>query len=159
VHPFIPTFINTGKERILFDTGNGALARDYPQLRSGLSDGLLVERLAQIGYNTADIDIVVVTHGHPDHIGGLIDGGKPVFPKARYVFGAAEFDFWKRGENVPRRANSISSYSRSSRCRSPSARPSSSPAMKLHPEFVRSTRPGIRPACSPITSRAAASAC
>jgi glyoxylase-like metal-dependent hydrolase (beta-lactamase superfamily II) len=30
----------------------------------------------------------------------LIEGGKPVFPNARYVFGAAEFDFWKRGENV-----------------------------------------------------------
>jgi glyoxylase-like metal-dependent hydrolase (beta-lactamase superfamily II) len=43
---------------------------------------------------------VVTTHGHPDHIGGLSDGGKPVYPNARYVFGAAEFDFWKRGENV-----------------------------------------------------------
>jgi len=44
--------------------------------------------------------VIVLTHGHPDHIGGLTEGGKPVFPKARYVFGAAEFDFWKRGENV-----------------------------------------------------------
>jgi glyoxylase-like metal-dependent hydrolase (beta-lactamase superfamily II) len=44
--------------------------------------------------------VVVITHGHPDHIGGLTEGGKPVFTNARYVFGAAEFDFWKRGENV-----------------------------------------------------------
>jgi len=43
---------------------------------------------------------VLRTHGHPDHIGGLTEGGKPVFKNARYVFGAAEFDFWKRGENV-----------------------------------------------------------
>jgi glyoxylase-like metal-dependent hydrolase (beta-lactamase superfamily II) len=100
VHPFIPTLVNTGKELILFDTGNGVLARDYPQLRGRLSEGLLVERLAQAGYKATDIDVVVVTHGHPDHIGGLMDGGKPVFPNARYVFGAAEFDFWKRGENV-----------------------------------------------------------
>ena len=41
--------------------------------------------------------MVVITHGHPDHIGGLVKGGKPVFPNARYVFGATEFDFWKRG--------------------------------------------------------------
>ena len=56
--------------------------------------------MAQAGYEPEDIDVVVLTHGHPDHIGGLTKGGKPVFPNARYVFGAAEFDFWKRGENV-----------------------------------------------------------
>lgn len=44
--------------------------------------------------------MVVITHGHPDHIGGLTEGGRPVFANARYVFAAAEFDFWKRGENV-----------------------------------------------------------
>ncbi len=100
VHPFIPTLVNTGKELILFDTGNGALSRDYPQLRGRLSEGRLVEGLAQLGYEAEDIDIVVITHGHPDHIGGLMDGGQPIFPDARYVFGATEFEFWKRGENV-----------------------------------------------------------
>ena len=100
VHPCIPTVVNTGKQLVLFDTGNGGLSRDYPQLRSRLSEGRLVEGLAKLGYQPADVDIVVITHGHPDHIGGLMDGGKPVFPGARYVFGAAEFDFWKRGENV-----------------------------------------------------------
>jgi len=44
--------------------------------------------------------VVVITHGHPDHIGGLSKGGQPVFPNARYVFGATEFDFWNKGENV-----------------------------------------------------------
>ena len=34
VHPFIPTLVNTGSELILFDTGNGALRRDYRQLRA-----------------------------------------------------------------------------------------------------------------------------
>ena len=62
--------------------------------------GQTTARLAAAGYDPEDIDVVVITHGHPDHIGGLVEGGKPVFPKARYVFGAAEFDFWKRGENV-----------------------------------------------------------
>ena len=99
-HPFIPTVVNTGRQLVLFDTGNGALRREHEQLRSRLPDGHLVPRLAQAGYKAEDIDVVVITHGHPDHIGGLTEGGKPIFPKARYVFGATEFDFWRRGENV-----------------------------------------------------------
>jgi len=99
-HPFIPTIVNTGKQLVLFDTGNGALGREHERLRGRLPDGHLVARLTQAGYEAEDIDVVVITHGHPDHIGGLTEGGKPVFPKARYVFGTTEFDFWRRGENV-----------------------------------------------------------
>jgi glyoxylase-like metal-dependent hydrolase (beta-lactamase superfamily II) len=99
-HPNIPTIVNTGKQLVLFDTGNGALPREYEQLSKRLPPGQTAARLGAAGYKPEDIDIVVLTHGHPDHIGGLTEGGKPVFPKAHYVFGAAEFDFWKRGENV-----------------------------------------------------------
>jgi glyoxylase-like metal-dependent hydrolase (beta-lactamase superfamily II) len=99
-HPYSPALINTGKELVLIDAGNGALGKEYQQLRARLPDGELVALLAQLGVKPEDIDVVVLTHGHPDHIGGLVEGGKPVFAKARYVFGAAEFDFWKRGENV-----------------------------------------------------------
>ena len=99
-HPNIPTLVNTGKQLILFDTGNGALPREYEQLSKRLPPGQTAARLAAVGYRPEDIDVIVITHGHPDHIGGLTEGGKPVFPNARYVFGSAEFDFWKRGENV-----------------------------------------------------------
>jgi len=99
-HPFTPTLVNTDNQLVLFDTGNGALRREHEQLRNRLPDGHLVQRLTEAGYKAEDIDVVVITHGHPDHIGGLTLAGKPVFPNARYVFGAAEFDFWKRGENV-----------------------------------------------------------
>ena len=99
-HPYIPTLVNTGKELVLFDTGNGALSREYEQLSKRLPPGNLVKELAKAGYKPEDVDVIVSTHGHPDHIGGIWEGGKLVFPNARYVFGAAEFDFWKKGENV-----------------------------------------------------------
>jgi glyoxylase-like metal-dependent hydrolase (beta-lactamase superfamily II) len=99
-HPNTPTLVNTGKELVLFDTGNGALPREYEALKARLPPGNLAERLGLLGHKPEDIDVVVLTHGHPDHIGGLVEGGKPVYPNARYVFGAAEYDFWKRNEGV-----------------------------------------------------------
>lgn len=99
-HPFTPTLVNTGKELVLFDSGNGTLSAEYEQLKGRLPPGNLVARLAQAGYKPEDVDVIIITHGHPDHIGGLTKGGQPVFPRARYVFGAVDFDFWKKGENV-----------------------------------------------------------
>lgn len=99
-HPNTPTLVNTGKELVLFDTGNGTLPREYEALKARLPPGNLAERLGLLGHKPEDIDVVVLTHGHPDHIGGLVEGGKPVYPNARYVFGAAEFDFWRRNEGV-----------------------------------------------------------
>jgi glyoxylase-like metal-dependent hydrolase (beta-lactamase superfamily II) len=99
-HPFVPVVVNTGKQVILFDTGNGTLARDVEALKGRVPDGHLVERLAQAGYKPEDIDIVAFTHCHPDHIGANFTGGKPTFPNARYAIAAAEFDFWKKGEGI-----------------------------------------------------------
>jgi len=99
-HPFTPTLVNTGKELVLFDSGNGSLSAEYEQLKGRLPPGNLVARLAQVGYKPEDVDVIIITHGHPDHIGGLTKGDQPVFPRARYVFGAVDFDFWKKGENV-----------------------------------------------------------
>ncbi|WP_095087248.1 MBL fold metallo-hydrolase [Mesorhizobium sophorae] len=87
-HCFIPTLIDTGSEKILFDTGCGD------------ADSSLLDCLQDLGLGPDDIDVVIITHGHPDHIGGLVKDGEPVFRRARYVFGAAEFSFWTEGNAV-----------------------------------------------------------
>jgi len=83
---FHPTIVNTGNEVILFDTGNGAGA--LPQR------GQLAANMAASGISPADVDVVVLTHMHPDHIGGLMENGAATFPNARYVTGTKEYNFW-----------------------------------------------------------------
>lgn len=95
-NPYTVTLVNTGKELIVFDTGNG-------EARRGKGRGNLRTLLPLAGYTPEQIDVVVITHGHPDHIGGLMENGQPAFPNARYVFGAVEFDYWKAGKDIPER--------------------------------------------------------
>jgi glyoxylase-like metal-dependent hydrolase (beta-lactamase superfamily II) len=83
---FTPTIVNTGKELVLFDAGNGS--------GRGPTAGLLLSRLAEAGFTPEQIDVVVLTHFHFDHIGGLMVDGKPAFPNARYVTSATEYNFW-----------------------------------------------------------------
>ncbi len=87
--PFTPVIVNTGKSIVMFDAGNGARRR-------GKGAGLIKDTLAKAGFSADQIDVVVITHCHPDHIGGLMEGGKPLFPNARYVTGAIEYNFWSK---------------------------------------------------------------
>lgn len=93
VNSFAPTLINTGKDVILFDTGLGPMAR-----KDG--GGRLIEGLAAAGYTPEDVSIVVLTHMHGDHIGGLMEKDAPTFSKARYVAGQAEYDFWNADARI-----------------------------------------------------------
>lgn len=85
---FTPVVVNTGSQLVLFDTGNGS--------GRGATRGLLAAALLNAGYKPEQIDIVVLTHFHPDHIGGLIEAGRTMFPNARYVTGEAEYNFWSK---------------------------------------------------------------
>jgi len=87
---FTPVVINTGSEVILFDTGNGARRRP--------DAGNLLANLKAAGISPDQVDIVVLTHFHGDHIGGLMEDGAPAFPNARYVVGRREYDFWTSPE-------------------------------------------------------------
>ncbi|MEL7097257.1 MAG: MBL fold metallo-hydrolase [Pseudomonadota bacterium] len=82
---FTPTVVNNGSQLVLFDTGlNGAAT---------------VQALESAGYTADQVDIVVLTHMHGDHIGGLMTDGAPTYPNAAYVTGRAEFDGWTGAGN------------------------------------------------------------
>ena len=63
------------------------------------TDTTYIDNLAKLGLTPEDIDIVMCTHLHPDHVGWntkLVDGRwVPTFPNAEYVFSRKEFDYWK----------------------------------------------------------------
>lgn len=97
IEPFInnfnPMLIDTGDKRILMDTGLGTGV--------GPTVGLTVQHLQNAGYSPDDIDTVFITHGHPDHIQGLLDGGEEVFPNAELKMGETDFNFWTSMSEPP----------------------------------------------------------
>ena len=62
------------------------------------TDDTYMRALAASGFSVDDIDFVMCTHLHVDHVGWntRLENGRwlPTFPNARYVFGKAEFDYW-----------------------------------------------------------------
>ena len=82
---FTPTLVNTGSELVLFDTG--------------LQGPATVSAIEAAGYSADQIDKVVITHMHGDHIGGLMTDDTPTFSNAAYLTGAVEFDAWAKMEN------------------------------------------------------------
>ncbi|WP_295313300.1 MBL fold metallo-hydrolase [Roseobacter sp.] len=83
---FTPTIVNTGNELVLFDTG--------------LSGAGTIAALEAAGYTADQVDVVVITHMHGDHIGGMtMEDGSLTYPNARYVTGRVEFDAWAQQDN------------------------------------------------------------
>jgi glyoxylase-like metal-dependent hydrolase (beta-lactamase superfamily II) len=80
--------VNTGKQLILVDAGSGLWF-------GGGAYGHLVVNLRRAGYTPEEVDLVLVTHLHSDHVGGLTtQDGNRVFPNAEIYVAKAESDFW-----------------------------------------------------------------
>jgi glyoxylase-like metal-dependent hydrolase (beta-lactamase superfamily II) len=83
-------YIDTGKNKILVDTGCGNLF--------GPNTGHLVENMKTDGIKPEDIDTIIFDHMHFDHTGGSCDSqGKPVFPRARYITTEKEWKYVEAG--------------------------------------------------------------
>jgi glyoxylase-like metal-dependent hydrolase (beta-lactamase superfamily II) len=97
--------LETPNGRILVDTGlgNDKEGRNVPTWNK--RDTPFLEMLAAAGFPADSIDTVLCTHLHVDHVGWntrLVDGAwVPTFPKARYVFGKAEYEYWRDNSTGP----------------------------------------------------------
>jgi len=81
--------VNTGDKLILFDTGMGT-AKNF-----GPTTGRQQKSMKEAGIKPEDIDAVVFSHAHIDHIGGVVDdSGKVLFPNAQYYIAQSDLDFW-----------------------------------------------------------------
>jgi glyoxylase-like metal-dependent hydrolase (beta-lactamase superfamily II) len=91
--------IRTGKHVILVDScvGNN---KDRPArpLWHMKTDSVFMDGLKEVGLSVNDIDFVLCTHLHVDHVGWntRLENGRwvPTFPKAKYLFSKTELDFW-----------------------------------------------------------------
>ena len=85
--PYSHLYVDTGEHQVLVDMGAG----DYLAPRTGK----LFQNMSLAGIDAAGIDTVVITHAHPDHVGGALDDqGRLVCSEARYHISKVEWSFW-----------------------------------------------------------------
>jgi glyoxylase-like metal-dependent hydrolase (beta-lactamase superfamily II) len=102
IHSFV---VQTPTRRIIVDTclGNGKQNRRIPHWND--RDGPFLADLADAGFPPESIDTVLCTHLHVDHVGWntmKVDGKwVPTFPRAKYLMGRTEYDYWRSVQDRP----------------------------------------------------------
>jgi glyoxylase-like metal-dependent hydrolase (beta-lactamase superfamily II) len=95
--------INTGDKLAIIDAGGRNLL--------GPTMGELPANLSAAGINPADVDLVIATHMHPDHIGGITTkNGAAAFENAQLVVHADEWDYWLSAENMSKAGESAAPF-------------------------------------------------
>jgi glyoxylase-like metal-dependent hydrolase (beta-lactamase superfamily II) len=96
--------VNTGKQLILVDAGSGTWF-------GGGALGRMAGSLRSAGYTPEQVDLVLVTHLHSDHIGGLTSqDGKRLFPNAEVYVAKEESDFWLSPEIAAKAPNDVQPF-------------------------------------------------
>ncbi len=94
VTPYTYLHVDTGEHQVLLDAGAGSLAP---------TTGRLPQSMQAAEIDPDEIDTVILSHAHPDHIGGLLrPDGSPAFPKATYYIWKREWDYWFSDEERAR---------------------------------------------------------
>jgi glyoxylase-like metal-dependent hydrolase (beta-lactamase superfamily II) len=85
---FHPLAIRTGGRLILIDTGNGPRSAQA-------GTGQMLANFAAAGFDPKQVDMVIISHFHGDHIGGLVTlDGAPAFPNAEIKVPLDEWNYW-----------------------------------------------------------------
>ncbi|MDA9437461.1 MBL fold metallo-hydrolase [Bradyrhizobium sp. CCBAU 51627] len=95
--PFNPQLINTGSKLVLIDTGNG-VANLEP---SKGAVGRTLQNLQAAGVDPKSIDVVLLSHLHPDHTNGIrLADGSMAFPNAEIMVPIKDWEFWASEDNA-----------------------------------------------------------
>jgi len=87
------TMLRSGDRLALFDVGSGANFQP--------TAGELLSALEDAGVTPSDITDVIFTHGHPDHLWGVLDDfDEPLFSEAQYWVPQAEWEYWRADDTL-----------------------------------------------------------
>jgi glyoxylase-like metal-dependent hydrolase (beta-lactamase superfamily II) len=105
--PYQCLLIETPTARILIDTGLGRQAEVV-----SAPAGRMLKSLESAGMSPGDVDVVVLSHAHPDHIGGLLHNGQLTFPDARHVMSRIEWEYWTSPDKLGQLPESLAAPAR-----------------------------------------------